>query len=123
MTPNIESLKQKLEAEKGEIEAELAKIGYRLNNGRWETKPIEDEADIEFRDEVADEMEDMEERRATEATLVKRLSNVDIALAKIAQDNYGRCEVGDETIEAERLEANPAARTCKQHFDQEDLLR
>ena len=81
MNVNIENLKQKLGVEKGGLETELNKIGYKLDGDRWETKPIEDEADIEFRDEVADEMEDMEERRATEATLVKRLSNVNIALA------------------------------------------
>ena len=120
MIANIESLKQKLETEKAELETELNKIGYKLNGDRWETKPIEDEADMEFRDEVADEMEDMEERRATEDALVKRLSNVNIALAKIANNDYGRCEVGGEEIEAERLEANAAARTCKRHLDQED---
>ena len=120
MIANIENYKQKLSAEKSELEAELAKIGYKNKNGKWAPRPIEDEKDMEFRDEVADEMEDMEEREATGATLAKRLSNVNIALDKIEGGSYGKCEVGGEEIEADRLEANPAARTCKHHLDQED---
>lgn len=119
MTANIENYQQKLSTEKVELEAELAKIGYKLNGGQWAPKPIEDETDIEFHDEQADEMEDLEEREAMGATLTERLASVNLALAKIADGTYGRCEVGGEEIEADRLAANPAARTCKHHLDQE----
>lgn len=122
MTVNIEAQKQKLTAEQSEIEAELSKIGFKLNGEGWETKPIEGETEMEFRDEQADEMEDMEERQATKSTLVARLNNITRALQKIAAGNYGQCEISGEEIEADRLAANPAARTCKQHLDQEDTL-
>ncbi|MEA1929566.1 MAG: TraR/DksA C4-type zinc finger protein [Patescibacteria group bacterium] len=121
-TKNFEE-EEKLRVEKQEIETSLSKIGYKLENGRWLPKPIEDETDIEFRDEVADEIEDMEERQATESALVKRLKNIDLALEKIDQGTYGKCEVSDQDIEEDRLQANPAARTCTQHLDKEDTLK
>ncbi|MEK7091498.1 MAG: TraR/DksA C4-type zinc finger protein [Patescibacteria group bacterium] len=41
-----------------------------------------------------------------------------MALAKIDAGNYGLCEISQEPIELDRLEANPSARTCKKHLDQ-----
>ena len=35
---------------------------------------------------------------------------------------YGSCEISGEAIEVERLEANPAARTCKAHIEREAEL-
>lgn len=116
-TANGERYREKLEQEKNELEADLSKIG-RINVSHpsdWELKP-DNGADLAFRDEVADQMEEMEERGATEITLEKRLNNIKLALEKISSGKYGFCEVGGEPIEAERLEANPAARTCKTHL-------
>jgi RNA polymerase-binding transcription factor DksA len=31
--------------------------------------------------------------------------------------SYGKCEVCGKAIEADRLEANPAAPTCKEHMN------
>lgn len=71
---------------------------------------------VETRDEVAEKFEDEEERAATKQTLTARLEEVKAALTRIERSTYGRCEVGNEPIEEDRLEANPAARTCKQHL-------
>jgi RNA polymerase-binding transcription factor DksA len=46
-------------------------------------------------------------------TLEKRLADVENALNKIDGGSYGICEVCGNKIEEDRLEANPAARTCK----------
>lgn len=40
------------------------------------------------------------------------LADVDLALNRIADDEYGRCESCAEPIAYERLKARPAARTC-----------
>ena len=37
--------------------------------------------------------------------------------AAIAAGTYGTCEVSGEQIEEDRLEADPAARTCKAHMN------
>ena len=39
------------------------------------------------------------------------------ALERIEKGTYGICEVGNEEIEEDRLNANPAARTCKAHLN------
>jgi RNA polymerase-binding transcription factor DksA len=43
------------------------------------------------------------------------LTDVESALQKLNDGNYGICEVGGETIEPERLEALPATRYCSKH--------
>ena len=50
-------------------------------------------------------------------TLQARLTDVNVALGKIENGTYGICEVSGEPIEADRLEANPAARTNKAHMN------
>lgn len=68
--------------------------------------------------EVADRTEEYDERRATLATLEGRYNDMRRALKKISDGTYGICEVSGEPIEEDRLEANPAARTCKAHMDE-----
>jgi RNA polymerase-binding transcription factor DksA len=63
-----------------------------------------------------------EEKIATLALLETRYRNVVRALEKIATNTYGICEISGEAIEIERLRANPAARTCLHHLEDEDLL-
>ena len=66
-------------------------------------------------DELADRMEDQEEKGAEKSALLERRTNIEDALHKIESGTYGICEVSGEPIEQERLEANPAARTCTAH--------
>jgi DnaK suppressor protein len=67
--------------------------------------------------EAADQLEDFEERQAETATLQERRTEIKDALTKIDDGKYGICEVSGEEIEEDRLEANPAARTCKAHME------
>lgn len=72
--------------------------------------------------DVADRTESYNERRATLANLEVRYRNIKRALEKIEQGTFGLCEVNGQMIEADRLAANPAARTCKAHLDIESEL-
>ncbi len=117
---NIADLKRRLEEEKDLLTKELSGIAHQnpKNPKEWEAVPAE-AGEADFHDEAADRIEDFEERRAETDPLEKRLGNVDQALARLANNTYGQCEICHEPIETARLEANPAARTCKKHLDQE----
>lgn len=55
------------------------------------------------------------ERSRTSALLAaanNHLADLDMALERIADGNYGRCERCSEPVSRERLLARPAARTC-----------
>ena len=119
MTLDIQYFKTRLEAEKVRLEAELNELGQRdpSKASDWNAQPS-DTSEISFRDEVADRFEDQDERKETELSLEERLTNINLALTKIEAGSYGLCQVDQEPIEADRLEANPAAQTCKKHLDQ-----
>jgi DnaK suppressor protein len=72
--------------------------------------------------ESADKMEEYASNRAINDTLEIRYNNIRRALSKIEEGTYGICEISSEEIEQERLEANPAARTCKVHINKESSL-
>ena len=115
---NIQQFKQKLEEEKRLLEEELKDVGKPnpLNPSDWEAKeePNAEKADLNTQ---ADVYEEIEERHAITDTLEARLQNVNAALARIGEGSYGVCEVCGERIEEDRLNANPAARTCKAHLN------
>ncbi|MEK7622150.1 MAG: TraR/DksA C4-type zinc finger protein [Patescibacteria group bacterium] len=121
-TLNIEELKKKLEAEKLSLQEELSGIAQinPKNPADWEAVPAET-GENAFRDEEADRIETLEERQAEIIPLEKRLHNIELALAHIEDGTYGKCEICHQPIEVARLEANPEARTCKQHLDQEGV--
>jgi RNA polymerase-binding transcription factor DksA len=109
--------KKLLESELSVLEAELSTVGRKNpdNLSDWEATESTtiDEAD-EL--EVADSMEEYENRRGILNQLEMRLNSVKKALEKISSGKYGICEIGGEEIELDRLEANPAATTCKKHM-------
>lgn len=117
---NIEALKRRLEEEKDLLTKELSGIARQNPNNPkdWHARPAEP-GETDFHDETADRIEDFEERLSETTTLEKRLCNVEQALLRLTSNTYGQCEVCQEPIEIARLEANPAARTCKKHLDQE----
>jgi hypothetical protein len=41
----------------------------------------------------------------------------DNVIKKIDENKYGLCEVCGKEIENDRLEANPSAKTCKEHMN------
>ena len=108
----------KLEEEKRILLEELRSLGHKTGGGdeNWEVNPGEgQEADP---NDLADHFEDYEEKSSTIVTLEKRFNDVNDALGKIQAGIFGICEIDGEPIEKERLEANPAARTCIKHKEE-----
>lgn len=121
---DIQTLQQKLQQEHNELQNELATLGVQnpQKDGDWiatPDRPVDTESDT---NDLGDRSEEWEERDATMAVLETRMQNVDRALAKIAANTYGVCELCHEKIEDARLAVNPAARTCKTHIDNEAQL-
>jgi DnaK suppressor protein len=110
--------KEKLETEQKLLEEELGNIAL-LNKetGQWEATPDQDLMGEIDDNDAADRFEDFEERSAMVSTLQSRLKDINGALKKIEDGTYGTCEVDGGPIEKARLEANPAARTCKEHMN------
>ncbi len=112
-----------LSEEQEELESQLGKIG-RVNpqdQTDWQVKPLSEPENFS-REEVADELEEMDKNEEVEYTLEQRLRQVRSALDRIKNNKFGICEIGGEAIEEARLEANPAARTCKAHISEEKNL-
>ena len=96
---------------------ELNNLGTETNaSGIWDTENRED-IDPADREDVADALEDLENRQDTARVIETELHEVRHALEKINNGTYGICEVSNEPIEEDRLEANPSARTCKSHMN------
>jgi RNA polymerase-binding transcription factor DksA len=117
---NIEHFKGLLLEEKKQLEQELGSVG-RINPENpndWEGTPG-DTQDIDSEDEnsLADKFEEFEERSAVETELEVRLNEIKAALERAEKETYGICRVCQGEIEDERLEANPAAETCKMHIN------
>ena len=106
--------KQKLLEEKARLEEQLATIAKQSpdNPSDWNpvTDEVEDEASADKNDR-ADVIEDLEENTSITNELETQLKDVNDALERIENGTYGKDEVTGEDISAERLEANPAART------------
>lgn len=113
------------------LEAELALVTDELNGlgvqnpdnpKDWVAKPEGTDTGEADENVSADHAEDLEEREAILADLEFRYNATTRALKKIAEGAYGVCEIGNEEIEPARLEANPAARTCTVHMNEESSL-
>lgn len=89
--------------------------------GDWIAKPesASSDADVNL---TADTVEGWNERRALVSQLEMRYHNVSLALDKIKEGTFGLCEICNDHIETNRLEVNPAARTCKIHLEREREL-
>lgn len=107
----------RLTEEKERLEAELSTLGRRnpSNPADWEALPPEGEREADPND-TADLMEGYSENAAILTDLENRYNDVVEALKRVEDGSYGTCEVCGETIEEERLNADPAAKTCKAHM-------
>lgn len=115
---NIEHFKTVLTTEKQSIEEELKDIAiFNTDINIWEATPDQEMMGESDDNEAADRFEDFEERNGLVVALQERLTAINDALKKIEEGTYGICEISGEKIEEDRLEANPAARTCKAHIN------
>ena len=120
----IEKFKKLLEDERDFIEKELKTVSVKNPNLNEDWVPDVDTTSNSDGDE-ADRSEhsvDYQKNIAITADLEKRLNNVNLALDKIKEGKYGICEKSGDPIEVKRLEANPAARTCINHKNEEEFL-
>jgi RNA polymerase-binding transcription factor DksA len=110
--------KDKLEKEFKTLEAELRSVGHRNPDNPKDWEPSSGEVDINASDaaDIADNIESYESNTAILKPLEIQYNDVKLALDKIKNGTYGTCEIGGESIEKSRLEANPAARTCVAHM-------
>lgn len=111
--------KETLIAEQALLEGELKNIArFNTETNVWEATPNTEMMNESDDNDAADRFEDFEERTSMLTTLQARLTDVKDALIKIEAKKFGMCETGDDhKIESDRLEANPAARTCKAHMN------
>jgi RNA polymerase-binding transcription factor DksA len=109
--------KARLEEEKTRLEAQLSTVGRRnpSNPNDWEATALETEREPDPTDQAI-QLDTYQENEAVLTDLEIRYNDVKSALERIDSGTYGICEVGGETIEAERLEADPTARTCMAHI-------
>ena len=110
----LEELRDALEVERHTLEEELGARGKVLEGGEWQGSS-ESEGEEPDAVDAANNIEEL----ATNVPLVKELEkqhrDVVDALKRMDEGTYGTCgKCGDE-IPFDRLEANPAARTCIKH--------
>lgn len=100
------------------LEAELLTIGRRNpeNPNDWEALPQETGQESDPND-AADLISHFEDNTAILKDLEIRFNDVSAALIRIEEGTYGTCAEGNEPIEEERLNADPAATTCKAHLN------
>jgi RNA polymerase-binding transcription factor DksA len=67
----------------------------------------------------ADASEEADERISILSELENEYHLLKHALKKIGLGTYGVCEISGEPIEEKRLLANPSARTCTHHMENE----
>ena len=113
-------LKKKLLEEKALLEKELATIARKNPDhaGDWEAVPEDRGVAPASRDDVADKLESFEENIAITRQLEARFAEVKGALLRLENGAFGICIICHKDVEPERLLANPAALTCKEHLNQ-----
>lgn len=107
----LEKFKKILVEEKKTLEKELSEIGQK-------NPKAEGDFDIRFpqygqgKDENAQEVTEFEKRKALEANMEKRLTEINDTLKKIDNGIYGVCQNCSLEIEKPRLKAMPTASLC-----------
>ena len=121
---STEHFKQKLQEELKVVEEELKTVGRKNPDVAedWEAQVKDTDSASTESDEKADKFEEYEQNAAILNPLELRWRDIKRALRKIEDGTYGTCEISGDKIEEERLQANPAARTCEKHLDEEKNL-
>ncbi len=110
-------IKEKLEQERDELLEQMKDMGKRNpKTGEWEVvqENTTHEAD---QNNMADRFEDYEGKSGMMDVFESRLENIEKAIANLGKASFGVCKVCKKEIEAKRIEANPAATTCKKHLE------
>lgn len=121
---DAEYYKKVLFEEKTKLEQALNELGVRnaQDTDNWDVAVPVSDVMVSDENELADQAEEAHIDSIVKDELDARYRLVCHALDRIDKGTYGICEVGGEQIEEERINANPAARTCKTHLREEDSL-
>lgn len=113
----LADLQTALQAERAALEEELGTYGKDVGDDEWEgsSESEGEEADPE---DAADNIEQLATNVPLVADLERRHKDIVLAMKKLREGTYGTCEECGEEIDVDRLEANPAARTCFTHAQQ-----
>lgn len=117
---NTEEIKEKLLLEKQELLDEISTLGVSDSSkpgGYTAKETTSDPLDVPDEVDLASEMENFSNNEAILKELEQRLESVDEALVRIETGVYGKCKVCGKDIEEDRIMANLAASTCKEHMD------
>ena len=114
---NTDHFVEKLEAERAKLEQEMQTVGQKNPSVPGDFEPVPSDKELEA-DPVdrATIATDSEDNRAILNDLEIRYAQVRAALSRAENGTYGTCEVCGNAIEEARLEADPAAKTCKAHL-------
>ncbi len=117
---NTDELKQQLLAEKELLEKELATVAVPDTHAQGGFTAKEDDFSNEPASldpvELGTELESLARNESISNTLEVRYNNIVSALVNIESGTYGTCNTCKQPIESDRLDANPAANTCKEHM-------
>jgi len=115
---DLEELRAKLEAERDELEEELASHGRVLNEeGDWGGSDGGDEGEEPDPLDAGNNIEELVTNVPLVEELEEKHTDVMDALEKMDQGIYGLCEQCGEAIPTDRLRANPSARTDVAHAE------
>lgn len=113
----IEARKSDLMNLKQELTSQLEGIsGWDEELGRYvATQPDLEVGSSEDSGDEGEEAQEFQERMSRVEDINKTMEEVNTSLARIEEGTYGKCEVGGEFIDEDRLIAYPAAATCADH--------
>lgn len=109
----LQEVKEKLEKNKDALEKQLQAFADADKNlkGDWDTRFPEFNHGGNL-EEAADEVEEYEAKLPIEHNLELRLKDTNLALKKLGQGTYGKCEKCGKDVPQERLKIYPEAQFC-----------
>ena len=110
---NLMDLRAKLDSTLVDIKTELGELA----DDKGEVKPVDFGGDTESTDDAPEEPDEAEELSTNTAItngLKERLENIENALRKINENEYGKCEKCKMDISYEVLKIDPESRLCKE---------
>ncbi len=113
MSKNFLSItKDKLKKQQEKIKKQLAEISNRSKRKGGYSYEAKFPEYGRSEDENANEVADFADSISLGKSLENSLFNIDLALKKIANNQYGICEICKKKINRKRLEILPTARYC-----------
>jgi RNA polymerase-binding transcription factor DksA len=107
----IKSYQEQLEAEKAQIQQELASFGIAKTNDPNNFDSFMPPIGLSEEDNAL-EVSEYLNKLSTESLLENRLKEINQALNKIKTNTFGICEKCNKEIEIKKLDVNPAADFC-----------